>query len=148
MSNKKEIEQLIREFVLLELDDAPERKTNDSKLLSDDSLDLAIDRSIGNFEKDAKGEDDLDLDKFVSSINTFVEHAEDQLDIRGIIVRRVANFITKSYDEKMSQEVLRMLEDTFGLSADPSYHQSEPELSSVPVAKNGGPDVAGGAPPA
>lgn len=148
MSNKREIEQLIREFVLLELDDAPERKTNDSKLLSDDSLDLAIDRSIGNFEKDAKGEDDLDLDKFVSSINTFVEHAEDQLDIRGIIVRRVANFITKSYDEKMSQEVLRMLEDTFGLSADPSYHQSEPELSSVPVAKNGGPDVAGGAPPA
>lgn len=168
---KREIEKLIREFVLLELETAPERKSNDINQLSDDSLDLAIDRSISNFEKDAKGsgggspppqgdaedgapEGDaggvFDMNKFVSSINTFAEHMPEQLDLKGVLVRRVANYLTKAYDEKVSKEVLRMLEDTFGLSTDPSYHSSEPSDNSIPVAKNGGPDAngPGGAPPA
>jgi hypothetical protein len=148
---KREIENLIREFVLLELEDAPERKENDINQLSDDSLDLAVDRSIGNFEKDAKGQDgQLDLNKFVSGLAGFADHMPEQLDLKGVLVRRVANFVSKNYDPKMSKEVLRMLEDTFGLSTDPSYHQSEPELSNIPVAKNGGPDAngPGGAPPA
>lgn len=160
MRGRKEIEKLIREFVLLELEAAPDRKSNDPSQMSDDSLDLAIDRSISNFEKDAKGnssktpspngeEGVFDMNKFVSGIAGFAEHMPEQLDLKGILLRRVANYLSKNYDEKVSKEVLHMLEDMFGLSTDSSYHQSEPDLSAVPVAKNGGPDAngPGGAPP-
>lgn len=147
-SNKNEIRNLIREYILLELENAPERKTNDISLLSEDSFDLAVDRSIGNFEKDAKGkEKELDLDKFVSGIHSFSEHIQDQIDLKGILLRRVANYITKSYDEATSKEVLRLLEDTFGLSTDSSFHASEPSLNNVPIAKNGYPDASGGGGP-
>lgn len=149
MENRKEIENLIREFVLLELEDNPQRKTNDLAQLEDDSVDLQLDSSISSFDKSAKDQDGtLQMSKFASDIATLADHLEDQIDLKGALVRRVANYLTKAYDDKVSQEVLRMLEDSFGLSTDPSFRPGEIDANQVPVSKDGGPDATpGGAPP-
>lgn len=153
MSNKKEVEKLIREFVMLEMEAVPQRKGTDINQMSGDSLDLAMDHSIASFDKSAKGQDgQLQMEKFVSDLAIMADHIEDQLDLKGTLVRRVANYLTKAYDEKVSKEVLRMLEDAFGISSDPSYQSSSVDASAIPLSKDGGPDpngaVGGGAPPA
>ncbi len=152
MSNKREVEKLIREFVMLEMESVPQRKDTDINQMSGDSLDLAMDHSIASFDKSAKGKDgQLQMEKFVSDLAIMADHIEDQLDLKGTLVRRVANYLTKAYDEKVSKEVLRMLEDAFGVSSDPSYQSSSVDASAVPLSKDGGPDPSGaigGAPPA
>lgn len=145
MSERKEIEKLIREYVLLEFEESPQRKSTDVNQLADDSVDSAMDRSIASFDKSAKDKDgQLQIDKFVSDIAIMIDHVQEHIDLKGIVVRRIANYLTKSYDEKVSKEVLRMLQDGFGISSNPSYHQDFVDDREVPVAKNGGPDAAGG----
>jgi hypothetical protein len=147
--SKKEVENLIREFVLLELEQNPQRKATDVNQLADDSLDVAMDRNITNFDKNAKSDQGLAIEKFTADVARFAEHLEQQLDMKGVLVRRVANYVSKTYDEKVSKEVLRVLEEEFGLSTDPSHEASGVQDRDVPLGANAGPDAngPGGAPP-
>ena len=143
--NKKSVKELIREFVLLELEQNPSRKANDINQFSDDSIDLQLDRSISSFDKSAKSDQGLELKKFVADIALMAEHIPDQIDLKGVLVRRVANYLTKAYDDKVSKEVLKMLEDNYGLSTDTSFRRDTVDDSEVPISKTGGPDASGGA---
>lgn len=64
------------------------------------------------------GGQDLDLVTFADNLARLIEKHETLLDIKGTIVRRALNYVTKNYDAKQSKELAQILEGNFGITVD------------------------------
>lgn len=81
-------------------------------------------------------ENPLDLMSFATDIARLVEKSDSLLDVKGAIVRRALNYVTKNYDSKQAKDIAQILENNFGVSADPSADPYEDE--SAPFAVGAG----------
>lgn len=122
-------------------------KASDPTMLENDSLDaqvdkflLQADKSDGNpapkqesFLREADEETPppaptpaapagppIDAVAFCDSVARLVEKSDNLLDVKGTIIRRALNYVTKNYDAKQAKEVQQVLEGNFGLTPDAS----------------------------
>lgn len=78
----------------------------------------------------------LDMMSFASDVARLVEKSDMLLDVKGTIVRRALNYITKNYDPKQAKDVAQILENNFGVSSEPGSDPYEDE--SAPFAVGAG----------
>ena len=102
-----------------------------------DSLDVAIDKFLNDAAVTA-GEE-IDAVSFASEIARIVENSDNLLDIKGTIVRRALNYITKTANLEKSNSVKDILQGNFDI-VDTGEDNSE-DISG-PYAKGAGPEVA------
>jgi hypothetical protein len=82
-----------------------------------------------------------DLMGFASDVAQLVQKSETLLDIKGAIVRRALNYVTKNYDQKQAKDVERILDANFDIQADPTADSYEDV--DVPLAQGAGGPPAG-----
>lgn len=87
-------------------------------------------------QPEQKGNKELDALTFADNVARLVEKHESLLDIRGTIVRRALNWVTKNYDAKQSKEVKQILEGNFGITPDNANDSYEDDMA--PPAKGAG----------
>lgn len=80
----------------------------------------------------------IDTMSFCDAVARLVEKADSLLDIKGTIVRRALNYVSKNYDQKQAQEVQQVLEGNFNLAPDGSDTYSD---ENVPAAVGAGPEL-------
>lgn len=78
----------------------------------------------------------LDMMSFASDIARLVEKSETLLDIKGAIVRRSLNYVTKNYDTKQAKDIAQILQNNFGVSIEPGADPYDDE--SAPFAVGAG----------
>lgn len=74
---------------------------------------------------------------FVTEVAQLVEKSDTLLDIKGTIVRRALNYVTKNYDAKQAKDIERMLDANFDIQADPSADSYDEIIP--PAAAGAGP---------
>ncbi len=82
----------------------------------------------------------LDYVAFADNIARIVEKHESLLDIRGTIVRRALNWVTKNYDAKQTKEIKQILEMNFGITVDNNNDLYQDD--HAPNAKGAGPELS------
>lgn len=135
------LRELIREFVLLELE-TERRRADDPEMLSDDSLDTMVDSSLEGFDRQSKEGKEFSPSVFAANVARYIDHANQQLDISGAVARRAVNHVTKAYDAQKAKEFQRVLADDFGIHVDPSARLGDVDDEQVPTAALGGPPPA------
>ena len=78
----------------------------------------------------------LDMMSFASDIARLVEKSDMLLDVKGTIVRRALNYVTKNYDPKQAADIAQILENNFGVNAETGSDPYEDE--SAPFAVGAG----------
>ncbi len=81
----------------------------------------------------------LDAVTFAENVARLVEKHESLLDLRGTIVRRALNWVTKNYDAKQSKEVAQILEGNFGIT--PQNDADNYSDDEAPRAAQAGPGL-------
>jgi hypothetical protein len=71
----------------------------------------------------------LDLVSFASDIARLVEKSDNLLDVKGAIVRRALNYVSKNYDPKQAKDIAQILENNFGVSAEPGSDPYDDETA-------------------
>lgn len=100
--------------------------------------DNVADPNTGKPQQPAKK---LDLVSFASDIARLVEKSDNLLDVKGAIVRRALNYVSKNYDPKQAKDVAQILENNFGVSAEPGSDPYDDE--SAPNAVGAGSGLQG-----
>jgi hypothetical protein len=83
-----------------------------------------------------------DLMGFATEVAQLVEKSDALLDVKGAIVRRALNYVTKTYDTKQAKDVERILDANFDIQADPTADSYEDV--DVPLAQGAGGPPSGG----
>jgi hypothetical protein len=76
---------------------------------------------------------------FADGIARLAEKFENVIDIKGTIVRRAINYVTKNYDPKQAKTVQQVLAGNFGLEVTDNPSMDDGEGDKTPVAKGAGP---------
>lgn len=81
----------------------------------------------------------IDAVSFADGIARLAEKFENVIDIKGTIVRRAINYVTKNYDPKQAKTVQQVLAGNFGLEVTDNPSMDDGEGDKTPVAKGAGP---------
>lgn len=147
--------------LLIENEPAPQVQQTDPTQYENASLDAQVDKFILDADPSGQGQtqeslvreaDDeasppsdpnlgkppvptkrLDMMSFATDIARLVEKSENLLDIKGTIVRRALNYVSKNYDPKQAKDVAQILENNFGVSAEPGTDPYEDETAPSAV---------------
>jgi len=165
----KDLKKLVKETLttIFEADEAPaQQQDQQPNLLNDDSLDAKVDAFLVQAESAQESSMEESIKKFVNqlleadtpegaapqepktlNVHVFaresarlIDNLENLLDLRGIILRRCLNFVSKNYDEQTKKQVEDILSQDFSISQK-SELEKEDHLD-VPNADRAGPNVA------
>lgn len=87
--------------------------------------------------------EDLDVKSFVASVMRLIDNYDNLLEVNNTILRRAANFLSKSYDESTLENFKEELMESYGVEIGKSKSEKEDEFEA-PKAGAAGP-MGGGA---
>ena len=154
----KDLKEAIRRALNEDTADAP-LQAGDTTQMQNDSIDAQIDRILLQGDKkqgtqvesflreddesdtaaDATPTKQIDAVSFADAVARLVEKFDNVIDVKGAVVRRALNYVTKNYDQKQSQTVQQVLLGNFGLEAIDNPGGDDGNADKTPPAKGAGP---------
>lgn len=143
-SNLDSIDMQIDKFLM-----SYEKESNNSKNESNDYR-MIIKRLLAEAEEENKKEseeqppeqktlEDIDINNFATNIARLINNVDSLIDFQNSIIRRAVNYLNKSYDMTVSESMLDVLDQQFGMSIDSSAFDDELDNMKVPTADKAGP---------
>jgi hypothetical protein len=77
----------------------------------------------------------LDVGQFAENVSRLVENYDSMLEMQNTILRRAINFINKTYDSEVVDELKYVLEEEYNMSPDMSSIDKEFEKFPAPAAQ-------------
>ena len=93
--------------------------------------------------QNAAPEKQLDVMAFADNVARLVEKLDNLIDVKGTLVRRALNYVTKNYDPKQAKEVQQVLEGNFELSPEAHADGYDDNDNVPPNAKGAGAGLNG-----
>jgi hypothetical protein len=123
---------------------APTGLPTDEPKFDNDSIDLQIDSFLTKYDEEAvTGDNEFDVVSFADNVANLVEKSETLLDLKNCIVRRALNRVAKSYDDKTSERVEKILAGSFDLAPEANVDKYNDDSYPAPAADRAGPSPGG-----
>ena len=124
-----ELRKLIRESIIQE----------NVYVKGEKSLDAQIDRYFIEFEKDAKKDNELNVEQFANSVVRLIKNFDRMLESRSSITRRANWYLSKVYNDDVVADFLSIMKTGHGISPGETKREVEDEQFIPPNAERGMP---------
>lgn len=114
-------------------------ESNVEKVEGNDSIDLQIDRLLGEFESDSIINEDkqevkqskktnLDVQQFALYISQLIDNVENLIEFKNTIMRRTINHLNKTFNKVVAHEFEIIMEDEYGIVIGKSQNDLNDEI--------------------